>query len=166
MIHTFSAPVVDFFCFSRRDLKWGGKQFVIFNIATLLYVTAIHKITQTSFQYFVQLGLKHGKSNSTNSKKETQMHLALVSFCSGIQKKKKEKKISIYLCNASCSSSCASSSSTIELLSVSAIKTSEKEQEEVLANDRQMSLEAARDQLIFTNTGGNILQHHPRKMQT
>lgn len=93
MIHTFSAPVVDFFCFSRRDLRWGGKKFVIFNIATLLYVTAIHKITQTSFQYFVQLGLKHGKRNSTNSKKGTQMHLALVSFCSGIQKIKKIKKL-------------------------------------------------------------------------
>lgn len=87
-------------------------------------------------------------------------HLALVNFCSGIQ-----KRISIYLCNASCSSSCASSSSTIELLSVSAIWISETEQEEVLVNDREISLQAAKHHLIFTNTGGDNLQYHPRKVQ-
>ena len=58
------------------------------------------------------------------------MHLDLVNFVQEFKKKN-----SIYLSNASLSFSCASSFSTIELLSVSAIKTSGIEQEEEWMNE-------------------------------
>ena len=36
----------------------------------------------------------------------------------------------------------------------------------MLVTDSQISLEAAKDQVIFPNTGGDRLKHHPRKVQT